>query len=99
MGKTELFAAVVEVFDRPGGWYYVAVPENLCKQYHDLQDRGLIAVTASAKFGDAVTAAWQTSLLPMGDGSHFLALPAKVRNKLGIGTGDCVEIEFSIRGR
>jgi hypothetical protein len=97
MDKNE-FTATVALFDRQGGWYYVTVPKNLCQPYYDLQDRGLIAVTASARSGDAQVA-WQTSLLPMGDGSHFLALPAKVRNRLKIGAGDCVEITFSIRRR
>jgi hypothetical protein len=94
----EAFEAVVQLFDRPGGWYYVVVPENQCQPYDDLQERGLIAVIASARSGD-MRINWQTSLLPMGDGSHFLALPTKVRNRLKIGIGDRIGIEFSIRQR
>ncbi|MDR2128669.1 MAG: DUF1905 domain-containing protein [Burkholderiaceae bacterium] len=98
MSNNESFEAVVEVFDRPGGWYYVAVPKSLCQPYHDLQERGLIAVMASASQNDAQIT-WKTSLLPMGDGSHFLALPAKARNRLGIGAGARVKMAFSIRRR
>ena len=96
--SSNTFEAAVELFNRPGGWYYVAVPDNLCRPYYDLQDRGLIAITASARSGDAQFV-WPTSLLPTGDGSHFLALPAKLRKRLKIGAGDRVKIEFSLRQR
>ena len=98
MSDIESFEASVQLFDRPGGWHYAAVPERHCKPYYSLQDRGLIAVTATARSGSEHFT-WQTPLLPMGDGSHFLALPAKVRNRLKINAGDLVKIEFSIRQR
>lgn len=98
MNEPESFAAPVELFDRPGGWYYAAVPASLCEPYYDLQDRGLIAVTATAR-ANAASFTWPTSLLPLGDGSHFLALPAKARKRLHVDAGDIVEITFSIRQR
>jgi hypothetical protein len=96
--NSESFKAIVEIFDRPCGWYYAVAPKSQCEPYYHLQDRGLIAVTACVSKNGAQIA-WKTSLLPMGDGSHFLALPAKVRNRLKIGVGGSVEITFSIRRR
>jgi hypothetical protein len=43
------------------------------------------------------TQTWPTSLLPMGDGRHFIALPAKVRAKQKIGVGDAVSVFFEVR--
>jgi len=68
------FAGKVELFKREKGWYYVSVPAELSKPLECLADRGLVAVIASV--GDS---RWPTSLLPMGDGTHFIALPARVR--------------------
>lgn len=96
--KNEKFSATVELFDRPGGWYYLAVPKDLCQPYYDIQERGLIAVNATVNFNNK-QATWKTSFLPMGDGSHFLALPKTVRDKLKLKGEECVEVEFSIRKR
>ena len=88
------FVAKVEFFEREKGWYYVSVPTELSKPLEHLADRGLIAVTAKAG-----NTSWSTSLLPMGDGSHFLALPAKVRTKEKLSPGVAVEISFETRTR
>jgi len=88
------FVAKVELFEREKGWYYVSVPTELSKPLEYLADRGLIAVTA--KVGNT---SWSTSLLPMGDGTHFLALPAKVRSKEKLSPGVAVEISFETRTR
>ena len=88
------FVAKVELFEREKGWYYVSVPTELSKPLEYLADRGLIAVTA--KVGNT---SWSTSLLPMGDGTHFLALPAKVRSKEKLLLGAAVEIYFKTRVR
>ena len=88
------FIATVELFEREKGWYYVSVPTKLSKPLEYLAERGLIAVTA--KVGNSN---WQTSLLPMGDGTHFLALPAKVRSKENIVLGADIEVSFAIRTR
>lgn len=76
------FDGRVEVFDRPGGWHFVALPEDLMRRFGQLADRGLIAV--EAQIG---ASSWQTSLLPMGDGTHSLALPAPVRRSSRISKG------------
>jgi len=88
------FVAKVELFEREKGWYYVSVPAELSKPLEYLADRGLIAVTA--KVGNT---SWSTSLLPMGDGTHFLALPAKVRSKEKLSLGEAACISFETRTR
>ena len=77
------FIAKIELFDREKGWHYVSVPIELSIPLEYLADRGLIAVTA--RIGNS---SWPTSLLPMGDGTHFIALPAKVRTKEKLSLGN-----------
>jgi hypothetical protein len=88
------FVDNVKLFERDKGWYYVSVPTDLSKPIEYLADRGLIAVTA--KVGNS---SWHTSLLPMGDGTHFIALPAKVRSKEKLSLGVEVEMSFETRVR
>ena len=80
MGNT--FSATVKLFEREMGWHYVSVPTELSTPLEHLSERGLIAVTA--KVGNT---SWQTSLLPRGDGTHFVPLPAKVRSKEHLSLG------------
>jgi hypothetical protein len=88
------FEAKVEIFQCEKGWYYLPVPLELSKPLEPLADRGLVAVTAQVG-----TQAWPTSLLPMGDGTHFIALPSKVRAKQKIGLGDVMSVAFVRYGR
>jgi hypothetical protein len=57
-------------------------------------DRGLIAVRATV--GDTT---WDTSLLPIGDGSTFIALNARVRKRNALATGDSITVTFTLRDR
>ena len=86
------FTGKVELFEREKGWHYVSVPTELSKPLEYLADRGLIAVTAGV--GNST---WPTSLLPMGDDTHFIALPAKVRKKEKLQLGDVFEMSFETR--
>jgi hypothetical protein len=70
------------------------VPTDISKPLEHLADRGLIAVTA--KIGKS---SWPTSLLPMGDGTHFIPLPEKVRRKEKLLIGSIIEVSFEIRTR
>jgi hypothetical protein len=88
------FTAKVDLFERDKGWYFVSVPSELSKPLEHLADRGLIAVTATVG-----KSSWPTSLLPMGDRTHFIALPAKVRIKEKLSRGDDVEVSFALRER
>ena len=91
---TNAFTAIIELFERDKGWHYVAVPSDLSKPLEPLADRGLIAVTAAVG-----NTSWPTSLLPMGDGTHFIALPAKVRKKKNLYLGESVGVSFETRER
>lgn len=94
--KRHKFAArgEIELFPGKGGWHYVRVPKKITKETKDLADRGLVAITAT--LGGST---WETSLLPMGDGSHFIAINAKVREREGVGLGDNVRVTFELRDR
>ena len=88
------FVANIELFERENGWHYVSVPTDLSGTFEHLEDRGLIAITA--KVGSSI---WTTSLLPKGDGTHFIALPAKVREKEKLFRGMEIRISFETRVR
>ena len=93
-GRRYRFSGVVQIFEVEKPWVYVPVPKRYTTLTRDLADRGLVAVTASVG-----TSQWNTSLLPKGDGTHFLALPAKVRKSETIAVGDKVRVSFVIRDR
>jgi len=91
------FTATMEHFDpeTQEGWYQVPVPEELCAPLEHLANSfGFIAVTATVG-----NSSWPTSLLPRGDGTHFIALPAKVRKKEDLLLGDEIEVSFETRSR
>lgn len=82
----------VEIFPQKGGWTFVRVPEIYTEMSKDYAVRGLVPITA--RIG---TYNWNTSLLPMGDGTHFIALNAKVRKAENIRLGEKVKIYFKFR--
>lgn len=84
----------VELFLQPGGWFYIAVPRWISDELSHLAARGLIPV--KARVG---ATSWKTSLLPKGDGSHFIALNAEVRKTNHIDMGDRITITFQPRLR
>ena len=89
------FTGKIERFDMQGGWHFVPVPTEISKPLEFARytnQFGYIAVTA--KVGNT---SWQTSLLPKGDGTHFLALPAKVRTKEKLTLGNEVTVWFETR--
>ena len=90
-----IFTAKIERFEMPEAWHYVQVPLELSKPLEYLAiNFGYIAVTAEVGNSN-----WQTSLLPKGDGTHFIALPAKVRTKEKLFFGDEIEVSFEARQR
>ncbi|MCL1922845.1 MAG: DUF1905 domain-containing protein [Propionibacteriaceae bacterium] len=88
------FTGIVDLFPGDKGWHYVGVPTEVSRPLEHLADRGLIAITAT--IGES---SWPTSFLPQGDGTHFLALPAKVRKAEGLHLGDLVTASFETRVR
>ncbi len=84
--------AHVEVFPQAGGWHYVPVPVKFTEMSKGMADRGLVPIVARVEDYE-----WKTSLLPKGDGTHFIAVNAKVRNKYRIRKGDVLKIMFKFR--
>ena len=82
----------VELFEMESAWHYVRVPKNISEMFTGKTFRGLVPITE--RLGGSE---WKTSLLPMGDGTHFIALKAQVRKKEEIKLGDDIELEFSLR--
>jgi hypothetical protein len=90
--KTYKTKGKVELFPQKGGWVYISIPLAMTKELLHRADRGLIPIEATV--GEY---SWNTSLLPMGDGTHFIALNAKVRKKEGIEVGNYITISFTTR--
>ncbi len=92
MSEVFVVKSKVEIFPQKGGWVFVRVPKKYTEMTKQVADRGLVAITAA--IGDTF---WDTSLLPMGDGTHFIALNAKVRKAEGIKVGDVIKVSFRFR--
>lgn len=72
----------VELFPQKGGWYFVRAPKLITDMIKGSTERGLFAIVA--KIGQT---SWNTSLLPMGDRTHFVALNKKVMKTENISLG------------
>lgn len=83
-----------EKFPQDGGWVYVQSTQEYTEMFRSFEDRGVVAITATVG-----STSWNTSLLPKGDGSHFVALPQKVRKKENIEVGQPVILTFQLRER
>jgi len=91
---SEKFSGVVESCGGDDGmhWYIVRVPKKISYPYRSLaQNFGFIPITL--KVGKN---SWPSSLMPAGDGTHIIAVPAKVRKDNDINLGDKILIEFEI---
>ena len=87
------FVAKIERFEMTCGWHFVPVPTELYEPLKFLAiNFGFIAITANVG-----NSSWPTSLLPYGDGTYIIALPAKVRAKEKLSHGAEIEISFEPR--
>lgn len=84
--------AKMKKYDRSNGWYFVAVPKDKSNIHIHLENRGLIAITATVG-----TNTWRTSMLPYGDGTHIIPIPQKVRLKNNYKLGDVIKVEYEPR--
>jgi hypothetical protein len=91
MSKTFKTEGKVKIFPQKGGWVYVSITQT----YSDLGIKkprwGL--VPAIITIGKTT---WKKSLLPMGDGTLFIALSEKVRKAEDINIGDMVTANFTL---
>lgn len=93
-GKVTTISGLVEIFDLVNPWVYVRVPLEITEETQYFADRGLVAITATVgKYS------WNTSLMPMGDGTQFIPLPVKLRKSESIEVGDTVTVSFVLRDR
>ena len=92
----EKFSGTINTFeDCDTPWWTVSVPQNISQPYKELANNfGFIAITA--KVGES---SWPTSLMPYGDGTYFVAVPAKIRKANDIKLNDKISIQFEIRER
>jgi hypothetical protein len=70
------------------GWVYIPVPQ---RKFPGVRKTRWGLIPIQARVGNT---SWKTSLLPMGGGSYFIALKAKVRKQEDIFIGDDVELHF-----
>lgn len=92
VSKQLSISSVVNQFPEKGGWHFVRVPRNQTDKLRKGKSWGFIPI--KAQIGDC---SWDTSLLPMGDGSYFIALNAKMRKQTGILLGDKVCITYTLK--
>lgn len=87
------FSGKVEKCAGEGGWFTVAVPQSCIPPKELIIGHfGYIPITAKIASSE-----WDTSFLPAGDTSYFVALPKNIRIKQHIDVGDTVSIEFCLR--
>lgn len=94
MAQTYAVVGEVELFPQENGWHFVRVPPRITDELSHLADRGLIAVRATV--GQTT---WETSLLPMGDGTTFIPLNARVRRRNALVVGGTVTVTVIPRDR
>lgn len=90
--KRYTFKGKVEVFPQKGRWFYIKAPKKYVTEFEKKMDRGLVPIKATVG-----KTTWNTSLLPYGNGTLFLALPAKVRKENGIEKGSSTTAFFTLR--
>ena len=83
MGETK-FQAILERPEGVGTWTYLAIPFDAVERYGS---RGQIKVKGTIN-GQPFT----STLLPRGDGSHYLVVPRPIREKIGASRGAKVRV-------
>ena len=81
----------VKIFPQKGGWVYLPITQTYVDLGINKPRWGL--VPASITIGKTT---WRKSLLPLGDGTLFIALNEKVRKAEKISVGDTVTANFSL---
>jgi len=89
MKKPRVYSStnVVRRFPQPGGWVYVPIDQTYTELSIKKPKWGLVPATIT--IGNTT---WEKSLLPLGDGTLFVALSEKIRNAEEIAVGDVVTV-------
>lgn len=85
------FKGEVQIFPGTSGWVYVSVPRELTDNFSNTSHFGMKPIQATVG-----KTTWKTTLMPMGDGTYFVALKAAVRKKERISIGDTIDVTFII---
>lgn len=80
------FKAKLERPEGIGTWTYLTVPFDAMREYGG---KGQIKV-----YGTINRVAYRSTLLPHGDGKHFLVVKKEVRDKIGATAGDTVSVSM-----
>ena len=84
----------VKIFPVKNPWVYVDIPEKYTEMLKGYADRGLVAIRVT--LGKST---WDTSLMPMGNGTQFIPLSVKVRKAEKIEVSDNIKLTFTLRKR
>jgi hypothetical protein len=75
-----------------GGWHVVRLAADRTERWRHAARRGFVPVTV--ELGGTT---WDSSLMPMGDGTLFVAVPAQVRRGEDVVDGDEVTLRYRLR--
>lgn len=82
----------VERLPGVGGWYVVRLGPERTAAVAPVARRGFVPVSVTVG-----STSWDSSLMPLGDGTLFLALPAAVRRAEDLDEGDEVSARYRVR--
>jgi hypothetical protein len=91
-GAVGRVAGQVERFPGAGGWYVVRLGAARSAEVAGLARRGSVPVRVTVG-----STSWDSSLMAVGDGTLFLALPAAVRLAEDLDEGDAVSARYRVR--
>lgn len=100
MAKQRQFSFTAEVWDYQGGgsWHFVTVPANVADDIRSRtigRTKGFGSVPVAAVIG---ATAWETSVFPdKQSGLYVLPLKKAVRQAEGLGPGDRVKVDVTLR--
>jgi hypothetical protein len=86
--NTREFTAILERFEGIGTWTFLTVPFDVGKIFGK---KGQVKVTGEIKGVE-----YRSSLMPHGNGQHFLVVNAPIRNKAQVQVGDTVVVTMSL---
>jgi hypothetical protein len=89
------FSGEVWYWRGPAPWYFVSIPDELCRDLHDLSGQvsygwGMIPVTVTLG-----SSTWKTSLFPK-DGRYVLPVRAQVRKNEDLDEGHTITVHLTV---